>query len=390
MSPVIKNTPNLADLDKTEKIKDHPMSAPHGGNLTTAVLATGLEREDFLDFSVNLNPLGLPSCVQTICSHAIDLLSEYPDPNYGELKRALANALDVSTDCVMVGNGSTELIYLLPHLLERGKEILIVAPCFSEYERAFQLADIPIRHFPLDPSHGFSLPVDRFLFQVRQFPGLGGIIIGHPNNPTGALLEEEEFLALSLLCEQKGIFLIIDETFIDFAGSDRSFANHVASNPHQVVIRSMTKFYSLPGLRLGYGIMHPEQVGKLEAYQPPWSVNGLAQAIGSALVRVKTFPEKSRNYIQREKVFLYENLNKIPSIEVFPSQANFLLFRLMGNSEEEAKHCFTALLHQGIVIRHCGNFKGLNPGFFRLAVKSRNDNQRLIASIHDYFQINGV
>ena len=390
MKPLIKNGPIVASLDRVEGIQDDLIRAPHGGDLTAASLATGIEPGNILDFSVNINPLGPPDCVQEICSQAIRLLKEYPDPFCREFKRALSDALEVSTDWITVGNGSTELIYLLPHLFDRGKEILIVEPCFSEYERAFRQGGKTVRHFALDPSNGFSLPIDKFIFQLRQFSDLGGIVIGHPNNPTGTLLDEESFRALYMYCERKGVFLFIDETFIDFAAPGRSFLKYIASSPHLVLIRSMTKFFSLPGLRLGFGIMNPERVNVLQAHQPPWSVNTLAQAIGPNLLKNDSFSKITKKYVQRENEFLFQNLSKIPSIEVFQSAANFLLFRLLEGNEAEAENLYETLLHQGLVLRNCGNFYGLDPRFFRLAVRSRSDNQLLISRIHEYFQLNGV
>ena len=387
MKTVINNRSIDANLDETAGVEDHFMHAPHGGNLTAATRTTGFERSDLLDFSVNINPLGPPNCVRDICSQSLDFLKEYPDPHYGELKKNLADATGVSPDWITVGNGSTELIYLLPHLINRGKEVLIAAPCFSEYERAFQQAGISVRHFNLDPANGFSLPIDKFLFHLKQYPDLGGIVIGHPNNPTGTLLDEESFKTLSKFCARQGIFLFIDETFIDFSTPDKSFLKYSAANKYLILIHSMTKFYSLPGLRLGYGIMHPERVRKIEAHQPPWSVNGLAQAVGSALTQDKIFSEQSRNYIQLENDFLYENLKEITAIEVFASDANFILFRLPGENETQAKHFFETLLFQGIVLRNCGNFIGLDQSFFRLAVRNRKDNQLLLSRVHEYFQL---
>jgi threonine-phosphate decarboxylase len=390
MNPLFNKFSRVDELDDSDEGHSHLMHATHGGNLTAAAHVTGMERSDLLDFSVNVNPLGPPSCVDDICSQSIRFLKEYPDPQYSELKKALADAVGVSKDCITVGNGSMELIYLLPHLINRAKEVLIVSPCFSEYEQAFQQTGISVRNFTLHPSNGFSLPLDKFLFHLKQYPDLGGIVIGHPNNPTGNLLDEESFKAISNFCTRHGIFLFIDETFIDFSTPNNSFVKYIASNPYLIVIRSMTKFFSLPGLRLGFGIMNPERVRKLNAHQPPWSVNGLAQAIGTSLVQAKTFSDNSRNYIQQENNFIYEYLKEVPAIEVFQSKANFVLFRLRDANVIGAKRFFKTLLYQGILLRNCGNFIGLDQSFFRLAVRSRNDNQLLLSRIHEYFQLNGA
>ena len=389
MKPLIEQNTQLNEPEDASGFQDDWQHPAHGGNLTAVSEAMGKKPTDFLDFSVNVNPLGPPDCVKEFCFQSLSLLQEYPDPDYGELKQALSDANGVPADWIMVGNGSTELIYLLPHLIGRGKEILIVSPCFSEYERAFRRAGITVKHFHLDPADGFALPIDKLLFHLRQNSDCGGIVIGHPNSPTGTLVESESFGTLSRYCEKQRIFLFVDETFIDFSGPDQSFLKHLPSNPNLVLVRSMTKFFSLPGLRLGYGIMHPKQAKLIVAHQPPWSVNALAQAIGPALTRTGDFPETTRTFINREYDFLYEQMNKMPAIGVYPSQANFLLFRLLDRKKHGAKRFFDYLINKDIVLRNCGNFKGLNVSFFRLAIRNRIDNQRLVSCMQEFFQLNG-
>jgi threonine-phosphate decarboxylase len=378
--------PVIADLNVTQESQVELIQAAHGGNLTVIAQATGLEQSDLLDFSVSINPLGPPDGVQAICTDSILFLTEYPDPNYGKLKTAFAEAVGISTECITVGNGSTELIYLLPKLIDRGKEVLIVSPCFSEYERAFQQDGKTIQHFMLSPNHNFSLPIDQFLFHLKQFPNLGGIVIGHPNNPTGTLLDVESFRTLSKYCERHGIFIFLDETFIDFVPTERSFFKYIDSCLHLILIRSLTKFYSLPGLRLGFGIMNPVNVQKIEAHQPPWSVNGLAQAVGIVLNQDITYPRMSRNLVETEKEYLSKSLSTIPDIEVFPSSANFILFRLLGEYRDEATRFFETLLYQGMVLRNCGNFIGLDSSYFRVAVRNRKDNLIFLSRVNEFFQ----
>ena len=156
-------------------------------------------------------------------------------------------------------------------------------------------------------------------------------------------------------------------------------------NTNLILIRSLTKFYSIPGLRIGYGILHPEKIKQIESYQYPWSVNALAQAVGAEVILDTGFQEKTRNWTIDERIFMLHELNSIPEIEVFSSETNFLLFRVRDNNKATAQDLYANLLSQSLLIRNCGNFKGLNESFFRISLRERRDNQKLVESIYDYF-----
>ena len=243
----------MSSLIETLEITDNP----HGGDLTAACQMTGLQPEEILDFSASINPLGPPRNVENLFAGTFRYIKEYPDPNCRAFKQDLSKTLKLDVHNISVTNGSTELIYLLPHLMDSGKELLIVSPCFSEYERAFQLNNIPVRTLTLDPSDGFSFRMDQFLAQVRQIPSLGGIVLGNPNSPTGTFWDAKSLSPLVNFCQANSLFLFVDETFIDFANPEESLLTQFNRCHNLILIRSMTKFFSLPGLRLGFGIMSP-------------------------------------------------------------------------------------------------------------------------------------
>lgn len=356
----------------------------HGGDLLSASRLSGILPQDIIDFSVSVNPMGIPTCVSTLLGQIANDLEKYPDSESTELKLALARSLGVPDNCITITNGSTELIYFLPSLWKQDSSALCVGPCFSEYERAFRLRGIPFQEWTLAPETAFAIDVGPFLRQLDQWGNLGGIIIGHPNNPTGTLWKIDSLAQLLAYCEKRGIYLVIDETFIEFAGSEHSLAKSAPQSKNLIIVQSLTKFYSLPGLRVGYGITSPEIADKIRLFRPPWSVNTLAQKVGVAVLKDLEFQKASREYNNCERAYLHGELASISSIDVFPSHANFLLFRLRDDCKHTASDLYNNLLLNGILIRNCGNFKGLSTRYFRVAVKKRVENDFLISLLHEH------
>lgn len=382
ITPEIKVRPIEEENENPLRLSNYPL---HGGNRKAASLLTGLREESFIDFSAGINPLGPPESVQKLLGTLLPDLMEYPDPDSSELKETLSSVLKVDQECFTITNGSTELIYILPALFGKGKSALLLQPCFSEYARALELASVPVTEINLEASKGFSVEIETFLIQISRMKNLGGIFIGHPNSPTGNLWKKEDLISLLNFCEKKEIYLIIDETFLEFAEPGYSLLDQRINSRFLILIRSMTKFYALPGVRLGYGIMSPETVKRLEAHRPPWSVNVVAQKLGNAALSDRNYPQQVRDYVRQEKNYLYQNLNNINALDVFPSDANFILFCLNKNSENDADQLYRYLLRNRILVRNCGNFSGLSPCYFRVAVKKRTENDILVSYLEEYF-----
>ena len=274
------------------------------------------------------------------------------------------------------------MIYLLPHLLNEKQEVAIIDPCFSEYEKSFMAFGIQTHSVPLNASKGFQANPISLFSRLDIIKKLKAIVLGNPASPTGKLYIEL-FVPLQEYCEERDIILIVDEAFIDFTSTQNSAWNLIKKKTNLILVRSLTKFYSIPGLRVGYGILHPEKIRQIAPRQYPWSVNSLAQTVGAEVILDKPFQEKTRSWTQNERNFMFQALNTISAIQIFPSTANFLLFRILDDSKP--MDLYRYLLSQYLLIRNCGNFKGLDETFFRISLKERQENQKLADSISYYF-----
>ncbi|MEK9630046.1 MAG: aminotransferase class I/II-fold pyridoxal phosphate-dependent enzyme [Nitrospinota bacterium] len=368
-----------------QSLKGNSPSYPdHGGNPKEITESMGIDPELILDFSASINPLGPPSCVSQLLLETPHLLNEYPDPESKRLKKTIAESENIPEDWIRITNGSTELIYLLPFLFSPNQELLIIDPFFSEYEKSFSRFNITIHSHILSPENNFSIQFPELLHQLESIENLGGVVMGYPNSPTGNL-QTSEIKDLTEYCLSRQISLFIDETFIDFLDPKLSMWKTYRESPNLVIIRSLTKFYSLPGLRIGYGILSPEKNETIDLHQNPWSVNALAQFIGSEVIRDNEFRARTRSWLQEEKQFMLEELATIKEIETFYSETNFILFRIRNNKTELAHRLFKFLLANNILLRNCGNFIGLDECFFRTSIRNRKDNQKLINSLKEFF-----
>jgi len=373
----------MIDPTKTEKAQVQDIPYPiHGGNPRAMAESSGIDPDKLIDFSASINPLSPPGCVSQLLLETPRLLREYPDPNCSLITERISKATGIPENWIRVTNGSTEMIYLLPHLIHEGQEVAIFDPCFSEYEKSFRAFGIQTQSIVLEADNGFRADPSWLFSQLETIQNLGAIVLGNPASPTGKLYGDL-LPELQGYCQERDIILIIDEAFIDFSSADNSAWNLLERDSNLILIRSLTKFYSIPGLRVGYGVLHPEKIREIAPRQYPWSVNALAQAIGAEIILDRPFQEKTRTETHRERDFMVQALSPINEIEVFPSDANFLLFRLRDNSPPA--NLYQYLLSQSLLIRNCGNFRGLDESFFRISLRRREENLKLVDSISAYF-----
>jgi L-threonine-O-3-phosphate decarboxylase len=357
----------------------------HGGDWHSALTLSQLPEDELIDFSVSLNPLGPPEITANLANQIINGLERYPEPRSDQLKECFAKFRGIPKSSILAGNGSNELIHLIPRFLSREKKCVIVEPTFSEYDSAIQSAKIPHTQYLLKPENNFKEDIEAFLFYLQSVENLGSVVLGHPNSPTGHIWTMENLFTLKKFCERKNIFLIIDEAFVDFCDKPISFIQEAHQSKNLIVVQSLTKLYCIPGARLGFCIMHPENARNIESSIPSWNVNSIAQTLGPKILEDTQYLEQTRNFISKENKSLFSALNAIDAIKIFPSETNFFLFKLIDDNPDLSDRFFKSLLTQGLIIRNCGNFSGLDNSFFRIAIQTEEKNQKLVQAIESFF-----
>ncbi len=365
----------------------------HGGNLAWAAALAGCSPSLILDFSASINPLGPPkSAIAAIEQELKDLIA-YPDPNYHQLRASLSQLHPTLTpDWILPGNGSAELLTWAGRELSELEGTCLVTPAFSDYRRALKAFDAKLREYPLElqveqglqgssrlqverSSQSFNLQLSNLQPSNLQLSTLG-LLLNNPHNPTGQLFDRETILPL---LEQFAL-VIVDEAFMDFLPPDQqqSLIPVVQDYQNLVILRSLTKFYSLPGLRLGYCVAHPDRLRRWQKWRDPWPVNALAAAAATAVVQDTEFQQKTWNWLPVARSQLFQGLTSLPGLQPYKSAANFLLVQ----SEQPSSQLQEKLLkHSRILIRDCLSFPELGDRYFRVAVRTEADNQRLLEGL---------
>jgi len=341
----------------------------HGGNVYDY-------EGEIIDFSSNINPLGVPEWIFDIIKK-VDL-TKYPDIKYRKLKEAISQYVGYSQENIIVGNGATELIHLFVRAF-KVKSPLIPSPAFLEYERAVHINGGEPIYFRLEEDYGFKMNLAKLLSQMEEADSL---IIGNPNNPTGQAIIREEIGILLKKAEILNIPVMIDEAFIEFMKDYKNYEALSLAKKHDklFVVRAVTKFFGMPGLRLGYGIGSPSLIQKLEEYKEPWTVNAFADAVGREIFKDEAYIEKTREYVNKEIEYMLYTLRKIDYLVAFDTKVNFILLKLRTGGVNDLKQI---LLKKGILIRDASNFRYLDKSFFRVAIKRHEDNEKLIQALKE-------
>ena len=345
------------------------MEHRHGGD----IYADDLTAEP-LDFSASINPLGMPESVRQAAMQALAGCVHYPDPQCRQLRRAIAAREGLAPGQVFCGNGAADVLYRLLLAL-RPKKILLTAPTFSEYEQAAALAGSTIIRFPLRAEDDFAIPET---FWDAVTPEIELVIVCNPNNPTGQVTPKWLVKKGMERCRAAGTRLLVDECFHDFPDEPERIAmtDCVPENHHLILLRSFTKMYAMPGIRLGYCLSaDTELLEQLYDMGAPWSVSVLAQACGVAAARDTEFPVRTRQYIAQQRKKLQDGLQEL-GFTVLPGQANYLLCRMDGVPE-----LVQQLRERGILIRSCDTFAGLDGNWFRIAVRTEAEQFVLLRTL---------
>lgn len=355
------------------------MSLPlHGSNINALYNAFHIDMpNNTIDFSANINPLGTLQSMKDSWSDWFTLIEDYPDPDGIKLKQLIVQAESISEEQILLGNGAAELITLLANYL-RKKRIAIVQPTFVEYEKMCTAFQCEIEHIILQENAWEDLSA---VFQMIK--KVDAIFICNPNNPTGVRYNDEQLLELITQCEEEECLLIIDEAFYDFAPTYESYAKFTVDYEYVVVLRSLTKMYSIAGLRLGYALASSQVIQKLKEIQPYWNVNALALEAGLHCIQNESFAAKTRSYIKEERIRLQQKLRMLGYV-VSNSIVNYLLVR--DEHLDKQTDLIRYLLKEGIVPRHTENFRGLNGRWLRFAVKRKDENEQLIQTLTKWWK----
>ncbi len=351
----------------------------HGGNLAWAAVLAGCPPSAILDFSASISPLGPPKSVRSAIESQLDHLQHYPDPDYRELRLALSNFHQLPLEWILPGNGSAELLTLAGRELAQLAATALMTPAFGDYYRALAAYNAKVLNFSLiSPEQRVPNP-DLTSILRTSFSGLRtdyGLLVNNPHNPTGMLFSREAILP----CLEEFALVVVDEAFMDFLHPDQeqSLISVVQQYPNLVILRSLTKFYSLPGLRLGYAIAHPDRLRLWQSWRDPWPVNTLAAAAAVAALLDQQFQLSTWTWLPPARNELFQGLASLPGLQPIHSAANFLLVE----SQQSILPLQQKLLqHHQILIRDCLSFAELGDRYFRVAVRTSSDNQRLLAAI---------
>ena len=351
----------------------------HGGNIKEVANDFKIDESAIIDFSANINPLGMSTIARQAILESVDRLVQYPDRNNNNLIAALSNCHSIPSENILVGGGATEFIYLLPRVL-KPKKALIVMPAFSEYERALQLVDCKVDHFILSEELDFNLDLPRLIKKMNS--GYDTLWIANMSNPSGALISKDDLQEVIKEADKQNIQCVIDEAFIEYA-EEESIKHTISHFPNVVIIRSMTKFFALPGLRVGYIFGNEKFINKVKSHQEPWTLSIPGEAAAIASLKDSLYIEESLTLMEKERAFLFSELEAIPALTPFPSRANFILIKLgLGVSSDKFQQ--SLLKDANILIRDCSNYVGLNGQFIRVAVKNREENSLLIEAIRHF------
>lgn len=341
----------------------------HGGDL---ISYESYYDGELIDFSSNINPLGPPEGLEQILIDSFNLLEAYPDIQYRKLKKSISEYLNCGEGNVLVGNGAVEIINNFTILANR---VLVVTPSFSEYEKRAIVHGKGVVKIPYKEDFTIDIGAIEKIVQKHDL-----LILGNPNNPTGLRIEEKALIEIYNLIKGAEAYLLLDEAFFEFSPKDYDSTQLFKSSNYENIgiIRAATKFFALPGIRLGYGCSSTDKVKDLEKIELPWSINSLADAAGQFIFKDKEYIKESMDYIEKERNYLFGKLSKIEGLQPYRTHTNYILIQLLVWNEE---YVFKFLLKKGIIIRKCSSFTNLPSGYIRVAIKDRDNNLRLINAL---------
>jgi L-threonine-O-3-phosphate decarboxylase len=347
----------------------------HGADIYTASRISGIEEDSIIDFSSNINPLGVPESVEVAAMNSIKNANRYPDINSRKLTEAIAVSENVPEEWIFVSNGAAEAIFRIAFYLkpERG---LVTAPTFSEYESAMKSSGTIVNAYNLFEENNFKIEDDIFK-KIDKETDI--VFLCNPNNPTGQVTDSTTVEKIAAHCKKNNAVMVVDECFLDFVEIKKKYSvvDKIKKYDNLIVLKAFTKIYAIPGIRLGYCMSsNKELIQGLKSSGPPWNVSTIAQAAGTASLKEKEYVKKSVEYVSMQREYLVKELEKL-NIKTYESHANYVFFKT------NIPHLKEEMLKKGILIRDCSNYKNLSDEYYRVAVKKEHENKILIEKLKE-------
>ena len=376
------------------------MSKIHGGNIFQFAHEQRIEPYEVVDFSANINPLGPSQRGLDALNAQLRYISHYPDATNDDVLNAIADTYEMDKHQIIVGNGAAELLYAICRL-PGYTGAFVPAPGFSEYKEALEASKIPVRDIfyrPREDDNGkpyFEVPylaLETFAAELKGQDGRIIVFLGNPNNPDGTLLDKDHIRTVASMLKDANSLLVIDESFIDFVGNDplqdneHSMRSLVNEFDNIIVVHSFTKFYAVPGLRIGAAFANETLITQLQQYIPSWSVNTLAQAYTKAALNDVDYIKRTKQELNEERAFMYNSLDDIEGITVYPPSANFILFQV--NQEGiTANYINEELKKYNMIVRNCDSYVGLTNHWVRIAIKDHDTNIKLVDKLTNILKV---
>ena len=376
------------------------MSKIHGGNIFQFAHEQRIEPYEVVDFSANINPLGPSQRGLDALNAQLRYISHYPDATNDDVLNAIADTYGMDKHQIIVGNGAAELLYAICRL-PGYTGAFVPAPGFSEYKEALEASKIPVRDIFYRPREDdnekpyFEVPylaLETFAAELKGQDGRIIVFLGNPNNPDGTLLDKDHIRTVASMLKDANSLLVIDESFIDFVGNDplqdneHSMRSLVNEFDNIIVVHSFTKFYAVPGLRIGAAFTNETLITQLQQYIPSWSVNTLAQAYTKAALNDVDYIKQTKQELNDERAFMYNALDDIEGITVYPPSANFMLFQV--NQEGiTANYINEELKKYNMIVRNCDSYVGLTNHWVRIAIKDHDTNIKLVDKLTNILKV---
>lgn len=337
----------------------------HGGDI--------YQNEIELDFSVNINPFGIPEKVKEAMQESLELCEHYPDIHHAKLIEKIGAYYHIPEEHILCGNGASELFVAIVHAI-KPRKIVIPVPSFYGYEKAANVTEAEVSYYEMKERDGFCL-TEAFLQELQEDVDL--FFLANPNNPVGNTIEDMLLEKICDRCRKKKITVVIDECFLEFTRKKGFFETHsMQEYPNVIIVKAFTKLYAIPGVRLGFLFCGSQnKTGQIFNQLPEWNISIIAEAAGLAALDETEYCNKTIPYIGKERAYLTAELEKL-GIKVYPGEADFLLIKTDDPLYEK-------LLKKKILIRDCSNYRGLSKGYYRIAVKTHKENEKLVSQLKD-------